>query len=124
MATCARWVCCQITLLKIKINVTQFKTKPVVGYLLCFSFSFIVVVRNGGIREGQISFEFHFACFFPTSCSNIRQCDFSALSCPASQTDQSDVTFQLSPVRQVKLTSPMAELPGNSLQEEISMNIT
>ena len=45
---------------------------------------------------------------------------FSPLPVPISDS----VTFQLSPVRQVKLTSPMAELPGNSLQEEISMNIT
>ena len=37
--------------------VTHFKTKPAVGYLF-FSFSFIVVRRNGGIRNRQISFEF------------------------------------------------------------------
>ena len=46
-----------MTLLKIIIKVTHFKTKPAVGYLL-FSFSFIIVRRNGGIRNGQISFEF------------------------------------------------------------------
>ena len=57
VAACTRWVCCQMTLLKIIIKVTHFKTKPAVGYLL-FSFSFIIVRRNGGIRNGQISFEF------------------------------------------------------------------
>ena len=46
-----------MTLLKITIKITHFKTKPAVGYLL-FSFSFIVVRRNGGIRNRQIPFEF------------------------------------------------------------------
>ena len=40
-------------LLKVISNVTHFKAKPAVGYLL-FSFSFLVVGRNSGIREGQI----------------------------------------------------------------------
>ena len=46
-----------MTLLKIIIKITHFKTKPAVGYLF-FSFSFIVVRGNGGIRNRQISFEF------------------------------------------------------------------
>ena len=44
-------------LLKIIIKITHFKTKPAVGYLF-FSFSFIVVSGNGGIRNRQMSFEF------------------------------------------------------------------
>ena len=43
-----------MTLLKIIIKITHLKTKPAVGYLL-FSFSFIVVRRNGGVR---ISFSY------------------------------------------------------------------
>ena len=42
VAACTRWVCCQMTLLKIIIKITHFKTKPAVDYLF-FSFSFIVV---------------------------------------------------------------------------------
>ena len=42
VAACTCWVCCQMTLLKIIIKVTHFKTKSAVGDLL-FSFSFIVV---------------------------------------------------------------------------------
>ena len=46
-----------MTLLKIIIKVTHFKTKPAVGYLLS-SFSSTVVRINGGIRNRQISLEF------------------------------------------------------------------
>ena len=46
-----------MTLLKIIIKITHFKTKSAVGYLF-FSFSFIVVRGNGDIRKRQISFEF------------------------------------------------------------------
>ena len=57
VAECTCRVCCQMTLLKIIIKVTHFKTKHAVSYLF-FSFSFIVVMGNGGIRNRQISFEF------------------------------------------------------------------
>ena len=56
VVACTGWVRCQMTLLKIIIEVTHFKTKPAVNYLL-FRVSFIVVSMNGGIRWGQISFE-------------------------------------------------------------------
>ena len=49
VAACTCWVCCQMTLLKIIIKITHFKTKPAVGYLFS-SFSFIIIRGNGGIR--------------------------------------------------------------------------
>ena len=46
VAACTRWVCCQMTLLKIIIKITHFKTKPAVGYLFSFLNMMLTLKKN------------------------------------------------------------------------------